>query len=444
MKIKMRASLALVGAVLGINGIAHGQAAPAGTANGPAFNPGPTLPAIDGSFQYALSASESLQSGYSGSSISSTTNLTGRVEYLNGSQVHPLDLYYGAGAILSTYQGNNGIYQNFTISQSYLAHGWALGVSDSVSYLPQSPTTGTSGIPGTGDLGLQPAPDPNAPAQSVLTIYGKRLANTVGGSIERELTSRTSISGSANYGILRFIGDQGTGTSIYNSGLDSDQIGGQAGINRRLSPLSNGSVSAYYSTYTYSGNPTAFNTKGINVLYSRQLTRELGISLQAGPQFVDSFQAYFLETPTTIGTKTVPSTINVAANASLNYNRGFSSALLAYSRGVNAGSGVQTGARADSVTAGWQRTFGPDWAAGASLSYTRTVGLATVGVTQSVFGGIQLTRRLTPSLSAYVSYTGINQSIPASLTGGIAYSGFSNSGAIGITFAPRAKRLGQL
>ena len=139
-----------------------------------------------------------------------------------------------------------------------------------------------------------------------------------------------------------------------------------------------------------------------------------------------------------------PASVNVAANASLNYTRGFTSALVAYSRGVNAGSGVQTGSRADTIVAGWSRSYGPDWAVGTTLSYSRTVGLALTGVTQGIYGGVQVSRRLTSSLSMFVSYTGIHQSIPSSLSGGAAYSGFSQSGAIGITFAPRAKRLGQL
>ena len=435
----MKASLAVMGTVLGVHGVAQGQAAPAGSA--PVYNPGPSLPAIDGSFQYALSGSESIQSGYSGTGVNSSTNLSGRVEYISPSHTHPLSLLYGGGLLLSTYGGSNGIFQNFTISQGLIGHGWALGVSNSVSYMPQAPTTGLSGVPGQGDLGLQPAPDPNVPAQSVLTIYGKRLSNSLNGSIERELNGRTSISGSGNYGILRFIGDQGSGDFVAN-GLDSTETSGQVGLNRRLSPLSNGSISAYYSNYSYTGNPTSFNSKGINLTYSRQLSRELNISLSAGPQFVGAFQAYSVEN--TIATRQVPSSVNVAANASLNYTRGFSSALVAYSRGVNAGSGVQTGSRADTIVAGWSRSYGPDWAVGTTLSYSRTVGLALTGITQGIYGGVQVSRRLTSSLSMFVSYTGIHQSIPSSLSGGAAYSGFSQSGAIGITFAPRAKRLGQL
>jgi hypothetical protein len=442
MRLTVKASIAVIGTVLGLNGIGQGQAAPAGTVNGPVFNPGPTLPAIDGSFQYALSGSGSVQSGYSGSGVSSSANLSGRLEYISPSQAHPLSLLYGAGALLSTYSGSNGIFQDFSISQGYVGHGWALGASDSVSFMPQSPTTGLSGIPGTGDLGLQPAPDPNEPAQTVLTIYGKRLANTVSGSLERQLNGRTSVSGSGNYGILRFIGDQGTGTSVAN-GLDTSQFGGQVGLNRKLSKLSSGSVSGYYSDYSYSGNPTSFTSSGVNLVYSRQFSRELSMSLSAGPQFVGAFDAYTVE-GTTQATRHVPGSVNVAVNASVSYQRRFTSAMVAYSRGVNAGSGVQTGAQADTVTASLQRSYGADWSVGLTTSLSRTSGLSLAGVTQSIFGGIQVSRRLTTSLSMFVSYTGVHQSIPPALTVGPAYSGFTQTGAIGITYAPRAKRLGQL
>ncbi len=440
----MKASIAVIGTVLGLQGLARAQAAPAGTASGPTFNPGPTLPAIDGSLQYSLSASEAIQTGYYGrSGVSTSTILSGNVEYISPSQVHPFSLLYGGGVMFGTYSGSgNGVFQNLSVSQGLVGHGWALGVSDSVSLLPQSPTTGLSGIPGAGDLGLQPAPDPNVPAQTVLTIYGKRLSNSLNGNIERQLTSRMSISGSGNYAILRFIGDQGVGSTTNNNGLDSTQIGGNVGLNRKLTPLSNASINAYYSNFSYTGNLTSFNTRGINVVYNRQLSRTLSMSVSAGPQFVNSFQAYNVEN--TVISRQVPSSVNVAASASLGYSKGFTSANISYNRGVNAGSGVQTGALADTISAGVARSIKAQWAVSSSIAYTRTSGLALTGVTSTIYGGAQVSRRLTHSLSMFVGYTAINQSTPTSLAGGNAYNGFSQSGSIGITYAPRAKRLGQM
>ncbi len=402
MRWTMKASMALIGAVLGLSGMARGQAAPAASVSGPVFNPGPTLPAIDGTFQYALNASEGVQSGYfGGSGVTYSTNLSANLEYISPSQVHPFSMLYGGGVQLSSYSAaNTQVYQNLTISQGWVGHGWALGASDSVSYLPQSPTTGLSGVPGVGDLGLQPAPDPNVPAQLVLTNYGKRVSNSVNGSIERQLNGRTSLSGSASYGILRFID---TGTNAADNGLDSDQVSGSASLNRRLSPRSSASVSAYYSSFSYSGNLTSFNSKGINLSFTRQMSKTVSISVSAGPQLVSGFNAY------TIGGSTVsypiPSSVNLAANASVNYSHGMLSAFIAYSRGVNGGSGVQTGALSDNVTAGVQRSIRRDWSLGLTGTYSRTSGLALAGITNTAYGGGQISRRFASAFSLSSSAT---------------------------------------
>ncbi len=438
----MRASVVIIGAVLGFSGLARGQAAPAASVSGPGFNPGPSLPAIDGTFSYAVSVSEGIQSGYFGNSgVTYSTNLAGNAEYVSPSLVHPFSMLYSGGTQFSSYStANVQVYQNFTISQGWVGHGWAFGLSDSVSFLPQSPTTGLSGIPGVGDLGLQPIPDPNAPSQLVLTNYGKRVSNTVNGSIERQLNGRTSISGSANYGILRFIGDTGSSSSTDN-GLDSTEIGGNVGLNRRLDPRSGVSVSGYYSDFSYSGNLTSFHSTGVSLSYNRQLTKSLSMVASAGPQFVGGFEAYPVEK--TVISVAVPSSVDMAANASLNYTHRQLSMVVAYNRGINEGSGLQTGAFSDSVTAGVQRTVRRDWSTSLTASYSRTTALAVPGTTQTVYGGVQVSRRLGRSTSLFLSYTAVDQLTAAALAGSNAFSGFSQGGSIGVTFSPRGTRLGQ-
>jgi hypothetical protein len=318
-----------------------------------------------------------------------------------------------------------------------------MGVSDSVSYLPQAPTTGLSGIPGTGDLGLQPAPDPNAPAQNVISYFARRVSNTVSGNIERQLTSRMSVSGGASYGILRFID---------NDGLDSNQIGGQVALNRRLSPRSTGSINAQYASYDYVSNPTSFNTRGINLQYTRQLTKALSGSVSAGPQLVSGFEAvpgvynYAITVQPRAASETVipvPSRVTVAANVFLSYTKKLTSASLGYSRGVNSGSGVQLGAIGDTVSAGVQHSYGKQWTGAVTANYSHTTGLVYNSTTSTVYGGLQVSRRLTSSLSAFASYTGIHQSIDTTVTSQTAFSGFTQAFAIGISFAPRMTRLGQ-
>ncbi len=169
------------------------------------------------------------------------------------------------------------------------------------------------------------------------------------------------------------------------------------------------------------------------------MTKSLRLSLSAGPQLTSGYTAL----GTSFGNIRVPGSLNASVNAGLNYTRKFSSASLGYSRGINAGSGIQPGARADSVSGGVQHSIGRDWSFGFTGTYTRTTGLVLTGTTSSVFGGTQVSRRFLKSFSAYASYTGIHQSIPAQLVGLNAYSGFSQAVSAGITFSPRATRLGQ-
>jgi hypothetical protein len=448
---KLMAGLAMF---LAVSTASNGQATPAAVAAAPRYNPGPNLPLIDGNIQYALSGSEIIQLGANGESgTSSTTSLSGDVEYISPSAGHPFTMLYAGGALFSSLAGEStGFFQTLSISQGLVAHGWAMGVSDSVAYLPESPTTGLSGIPGVGDLGLQPTPDPLLPAQSVLTNYAKRVSNSLSGNIERQLTGRTSISGTGSYGILRFVGND-------NSGLDSTQIGGQAGINYLLDRRSSMSANVQYSTFSYTSNASSFNTRGVNLQYSRQLTKTISMDASVGPQWVSGFEAEpvvlheflpgrvnafaIVRAAATTTTVPVPSRLGVATNVGLSIALKSLTAGISYSHGVNGGSGVQTGAIADNFAVSAQRTYGRKWAASITGAYTRTSGLVDDNISSSVYGGVQVSRRLTSTLSTFLSYTGTHQAVNSTLAAQNAFNGFTQSFSIGITFAPRMARLGQ-
>jgi hypothetical protein len=452
----MKRSMAALAIFLTVSISSYGQATPTATASVPRYNPGPSLPMIDGNLQYALTGSEIFQLGLNGGSdVTATTNLSGDVEYLSTSSVHPFSMLYAGGLQFSTLAGHQVVYfQSLSLSQGFVGHGWQVGVSDSLSYLPESPTTGLSGVPGVGDLGLQPLPDPSVPAQSVLTNYSTRISNTASGNIQRQLSGRTSLSGSGSYGILRFVGAD-------NPGLDSTQIGGGAGINRLLDRRSSVNVNAQYSSYSYSSNTSSFNSRGVNLGYQRQLTKTIGLEASAGPQWISGFEAEPVSTSvhqifpgsanpffiapraTTTTIVAVPSRLTVAASVGLSYARKSATFSLSYNHGVNNGSGVQTGAISDSVGASAQRAYGRAWTASISASYARNSGLVDGNVSSGVYGGIQVNRRLTNTLSGFASYTGIHQSVDATLAAQNAFNGFSQVFSLGITFAPRMTRLGQ-
>ena len=62
-----------------------------------------------------------------------------------------------------------------------------------------------------GDLGVAPAPVQVGPdsGQGVLTNYSPEITNTAAGSVQRQLTGKTSLTGSVSYTLLRFLDGQG-------------------------------------------------------------------------------------------------------------------------------------------------------------------------------------------------------------------------------------------
>ena len=128
-------------------------------------------------------------------------------------------------------------------------------------------------------------------------------------------------------------------------------------------------------------------------------------------------------------------------------------------RGVNGGSGVQTGGLSDSITASVGHPLSRNWMASANGSFTRTSGLlylpATSGTVppnesesyKTFYGGVQVTRGLGRYWSCFLSYNAQDQSINNGAVNGLvgqnAFSGFSQTFSLGITFAPKSNRLGE-
>lgn len=425
--------------LLAIPCIGWGQATP--TASVQPAATGLNLPAITGNFQYGLSLSEVIQKGYGNGDIFAQTGISGDLAYTSRSEVRPLSLVYTGGGQFGTQSGSsNSYFQSLAISQGYVTRSWVFSVSDVVSYLPQSPTVGLSGIPGVGDLGLNPVQNGLEPSQSILTVGNSRLSNSVSGTVERQIDAFTSISGGAGYGILHFLG---------NGGLDSSQLTADVSLNRRINGRSSASLAATYGTFSYTilGNNASFVTRGLSASYQRQLTRSLSANVSGGPEWISGSSA--------LG---IPSRLTFSAGASLNYAVRVYNASIAYNRAVNGGAGVQPGGISDVVAGTVQRPFGNAWSASANLGYARTQGLsntatpvnlALLGLTSSgnydsVYGGVQVSRRISRSFSGYASYTALNQSYSQTPLAPNALNGIIQSFAVGISYFPRSLHLGQL
>jgi hypothetical protein len=442
----MKVGIAISTLFLMASTVSQGQNVPTPTASVSASpGSGSSLPSPDGTIHYALSASELVLLGYYGpSKVTAETALSGDVSYNSPSAKAPFSLLFAGGVLISESSGvGTTTFQNLAVSQSLMTGKWVLGITDSVSYLPRSPTTGLSGIAGVGDIGALPVQGPSAgPAGGVLTTSGSLVANSLSGSVERLITGKTSVSGSGSWSVLHFLNNTG--------GLDNATVTGQVALNHRIDARDSVSANAVYSIFTFGAlqGGLSFSTRGVNGVYSRVLSRSFSVSASAGPQWVASSNSAL-----------IPNRLDMAANVGLSYSNKLTYASVGYSRGVNGGSGVQLGALSDTVSASVGHPIGRDWLTSASGAYSHASGLVVSAVAppsggggaaspltgnfSTVYGGVQVSHRLGRHFSTYGSYTAQHQTYDAAFTGINAFSGTSHTFGIGISFTPQATRLGQ-
>jgi hypothetical protein len=391
----------------------------------PTANFGFNLPSHLGTLRYSLTASELLQLGYAKGGVSTSTAGSGNLAYLSKSENDPFSVVYSGGFIHTNVPGNstNETFQDISFSQVYRTRSWVYVVSDGFSFLPQSPTTGLSGIAGVGDVGVPPVQTGIGPGQTILTDYGRRISNGLRGSATWQITAATALEGSAAWQVLRFVGAS-------NPGLDTSDLDFTFGPTHRINALSSIAAHASYSRQSYPGFAGALiETEGVNFDYNRTWSRKISTSVSIGPErsHGEGFGVF-------------PSRTDIGVGASLTYAGRNTGTYLSYSRGVSGGSGVIPGAFTDTVSIGANRPMGRSWQAGIDGSYSRSVALFEVNNRQtriqSIFGAVQLSRRLTEDLSCYGGYTAIEQSIATPTLTENAFSGFRNIVSFGITFSP--------
>jgi hypothetical protein len=442
----MKIRIAMSSMLLILPSIAAGQAVPTAVVPVSSVGGSPIVPNLDGELHYAVSGSQIVQLGYYGSGeVTSSTALSGDLAYTAKSTTRPFSLIFAGGVLLPNQSGQGtSSFWNVAASQGYTARHWIFNISDSFSFLPQSPTTGLSGIPGVGDLGSIPVQGPvEGPAGGILTVAGNRVQNTLSGSVERQISHATSISGSGSWSILNFLDSK-------LSQLDSTNVSGSVALNQRFDARSSGSIDAVYSTFTYSGNVIIagivqpdIETRALNASYQRLLSKSLSVQVAGGPLWINSSNELI-----------TPASLNVGATANVGYSRGFTNASVNYSRGVNGGSGVLSGALSDSVYASVGHTYGREYVASLTMGYSHSSGLAQLPtgtnsfvpvnrIYDTFFGGAQLRRAFGPHLSGYVSYTVQSQSDNLPVGAPYAVDGTSHTFGIGVTFTPRSTRLGQ-
>jgi hypothetical protein len=406
---------------------AHAQVEPAAT--------GPGVPLPSGNLNYSFHYSQSAQFG---SSLGDwqTANASADVTYANSKERLPFSLTYGGGYTF-TIAGpsyGTGLFQHLFLSQGIQWRKWNATVSDSVSYLPQAPTTGFSGIPGTGEPIGGPNPSPPS-GQTILTLKTSVVDNAVNGQIEHNLNFATSVNAGGSSSLLRYPD---------GNGLNTNSLAASAGVTQRLNARNSLTARYTFSEFSYPDYSSySLMTNSGQFGFKREWSRKITTNLSVGPQWTGSLDSTVPPTQTTVG-----------GNASVIYQYHFVSAGLTYSRGVIGGSGFLLGAESDDVSANYSQDFGKNLTIGLSASYMRTSGLqnspagqpnSAAGlqanqVIDGEFGGVQVTRRLGRYLTLFAGYTATDQSsnsaLPSNVLGQM-LQGIS----FGIGYSPRETRL---
>jgi hypothetical protein len=317
--------------------------------------------------------------------------VSGSFAYATRNQEKPFSMDYagGYGWTLSGSDYQSGQFHRMYLSQGLNLRRWRFNVADSVSYLPASPTTGFSGVPGTGENIGTPNPITSV-SQSILTVRTHTLNNTAIGEMEHVLNYATTISIGGTSDYLYFPDDDG---------INSRSSSAYAYLDRRFSARTSLLGRYSYTLYEFLDNGISSNANTGLVGIRRRVTRNLSFDALGGPQWISS------TVPTAI-----PSMTTYAVNASANYAVRSTSISGSYFHGTNSGGGYLIGGINDTAQGNFLRQFGQNFALGITGGYYRTAAFNNGGVTNSTYGGAQGTWRLGRNMIVFANYTGTGQS----------------------------------
>lgn len=405
----MSKNLQLAAMLLALCPVAMAQVEPAAT--------GPSVPLPAGKYDYSIRYAQTAEFGQSLGNWQ-TGAVSGSLNYSNGRERLPFSMNYGGGynfTIAGPSYGK-GLFQHLDLTQSVTGKEWNLTMGNDVSYTPEAPTLGFTGIPGIGEPVTTPTPP--IVTQSILTLNTLVLDNSSNATIERQLNYAWNMNLGGSYNLLRFPD---------GNGLDSGTAGATGGLSYRLSARDSLMGNYRFSKFTYPRFGFSFYTQTVFFGFQRVWTKKVSTDVTVGPQWTSSSSPSL-----------VPSTQGVAVNAALTYRAGYNSFSTSYSRGINGGGGYLIGAESDTASANYSRLIDRALTLGFNAAYMRTAGLVNNGITGAKYGGAEATRRLGPYLSVFANYSLIDQSSSSLLPGNALGQRLQVVG-FGLSYSPRQK-----
>lgn len=390
---------------------AFAQVSPAATSS--------TLVSAASGLQYAFRYAESaiLSSSYT---TMQTSTVSGSVGYANRNQKLPFTMNYAGGYnwTLSGPDYMSGQFHRMELTQDFIYRRWKLNAGDSVSYLPQAPLTGFSGIPGIGEIIGLPNPNPSQ-TQTILTLKTHVVDNEARLSLEHTLNYATSVIVGGTSSELDFPDDNGINTRSWAA---------NGALARRLSARTTILGRYRFSQFDFSGTDVSMHTTDALFGFDRRVTRKLSVSASGGPEWIDSTVA-----------SAIPAQNTYALNGSATYSQRVDSFGASYAHGTNGGAGYLFGGIYDSASGNYLRMLNRNFTLGLTGGYYRTVGLNRNGVTTSGYGATQVTWQLSRNLIVFGNYTGTSQSTTSVLSGNV-FTGTFHNISFGFGLSPRERR----
>lgn len=417
----MKTTHTILAVLLGMGVAAYGQVEPAAT--------GPSVP-ITGNLQFSAQYAQAVElSKENGNWDTSTASAD--ATYTNNRPRKPFALQYAGGYTwtLSGLPYAQGVFQHLSVSQGAVWHKWNASVSDDVSYRPAAPTTGFSGVAGTGE-----PVGGGITSQTILTVNTHTVDNLLQGDVAHQVNYATTITVGGGSELLRYPNDDG---------INTNTVLANAGVTRRLSARTSLLGTYVFSDFTYPNGtnlpsqttPTNPNT-GFSFLtnqamfgFKRQWTQKVSTFATAGPLWTVSENS-----------NTVPSISGLAVNAVASYEFRKIDASVSYNRGINGGGGYLPGAKLDAIYGTFSREFGRNFGIGFTGAYMHTGALQGSTATDAKFGGAQASRRLGRFINLFASYSAIDQ-ISSDTLSSNTLNGFLQVFSGGIAYSPRETRL---
>jgi hypothetical protein len=383
------------------------------------------LPDASGTLRVSLNASERFTLGYNGSSDNTNGyTFSGLGAYLSNSPLHPFSAVYTGSYISGNSQYPSQVLSNLALSQVLPLGRWKVVVADAVSYSPENPVSGLTGIPGLGDGNTSPLT--GSTTGDIQTINTTLLNNRVSGTASYSLTGATSLSATAAQSIMRYLDVPGGSTT------DENEYTLSGGLNQQINANTSAGIRYSYANYSYLTSDLAVRSQSVTVNGSRTITPYLSVSGGIGPQYTSSSEPTF-----------EPSSLTYSANGVLTYHNSLFNATINASRGISGGSGLVAETESNIIGGRVDRQIGALIHVSANASYASYSSLqAGTESTQSLVVGGQANRSIAAHISAFISYTLQRQLDQGTDVSSLILNGTTQTLAFGISYTPTAFNIG--